>query len=183
MFQSAAEILYLLLPAIAANMAPVFATHYDWLPGLNHPLDGGLSLNNHRLLGDNKTIRGLAVGLIAGSLLGFIQYLLSEQSWSKSLSLIDYSSAPTAIIVAGTISFAALLGDVIKSFIKRRLGKSSGVSWIPYDQIDFAIGALIIAALFTTLTITHFIVAVTFIGLGSYLVSRIGVTLKIKKTI
>lgn len=181
MLQPALEILYLLLPAIAANMAPVFATHQDWMPGLNKSLDGGLSLNKNRLLGDNKTIRGLLVGIIFGSIVGFIQYALSGQSWTSSLSLIDYSSAPNVITFAAAISVGALVGDMAKSFIKRRLGKLSGESWMPFDQIDFAIGALIVAALYTPITYSHIAAAIIFIGLGSYLVSAIGVALDIKK--
>ncbi|MEM3153941.1 MAG: CDP-archaeol synthase, partial [Candidatus Woesearchaeota archaeon] len=36
----------------------------------------------------------------------------------------------------------ALLGDSIKSFFKRRLGILPGRPWIPFDQVDYAIGAL-----------------------------------------
>ena len=183
MLQSTLEILYLLLPAMAANMAPVFATHGDWLPGLNRPIDAGLSINRHRLLGDNKTIRGLIFGILFGSIIGIIQYGLSDQSWTSAISLIDYSSAPGVIVFAAAISLGALIGDAVESLIKRRLGKTSGESWSPFDQVDFAIGALAFAALYTPITFSHIISAIIFIGLGSYLVSHIGVSLKIKKTI
>ncbi|KAA0006124.1 MAG: CDP-archaeol synthase, partial [Thermoplasmata archaeon] len=40
--------------------------------------------------------------------------------------------------------FGALLGDIVESFFKRRVGKERGEDWIPFDQVDFLIGALIL---------------------------------------
>ena len=41
-----------------------------------------------------------------------------------------------------SICIGALLGDIIESFFKRRIGKSRGENWIPFDQIDFILGVL-----------------------------------------
>jgi hypothetical protein len=32
--------------------------------------------------------------------------------------------------------------DSVKSFVKRRVGIAPGAPWIPFDQLDFVIGAL-----------------------------------------
>jgi CDP-2,3-bis-(O-geranylgeranyl)-sn-glycerol synthase len=50
----------------------------------------------------------------------------------------------------------ALLGDVIESFFKRRIGKDRGQDWIPFDQLDFLIGALTFSLLMSEiLSLTH----------------------------
>ncbi len=36
----------------------------------------------------------------------------------------------------------AMAGDIAKSFVKRRAGIAAGRPWIPWDQIDFVLGAL-----------------------------------------
>jgi CDP-2,3-bis-(O-geranylgeranyl)-sn-glycerol synthase len=35
-----------------------------------------------------------------------------------------------------------MAGDVAKSFLKRRAGVAPGDAWIPWDQVDFVLGAL-----------------------------------------
>ena len=59
--------------------------------------------------------------------------------------------AGVALVAAYALALSALLasfgagamaGDVAKSFVKRRLGIAPGHPWIPWDQVDFALGAL-----------------------------------------
>jgi CDP-2,3-bis-(O-geranylgeranyl)-sn-glycerol synthase len=35
-----------------------------------------------------------------------------------------------------------MAGDSAKSFVKRRLGIAAGEPWMPWDQLDFVLGAL-----------------------------------------
>jgi CDP-2,3-bis-(O-geranylgeranyl)-sn-glycerol synthase len=35
-------------------------------------------------------------------------------------------------------------GDALKSLVKRRVGIAPGAPWIPWDQLDFALGALVL---------------------------------------
>ena len=42
----------------------------------------------------------------------------------------------------------ALCGDLVKSFIKRRLGKERGERWGIADQYDLVAGAFLLSALF-----------------------------------
>lgn len=156
------ETIWLLAPAALANMAPVFAARYDWLPPLKLPVDCGLAWHGRRLLGDNKTIRGFVIGGLAAALVGSLQ---------------------SAVIQGTVIGLSALLSDAAFSFIKRRLNIPPGASWMPFDQIDFVIGALFAAWFFVPLTAPHVIFSIIIFGLGSYLVSAIGVTLGIKKSL
>ena len=41
------------------------------------------------------------------------------------------------------MGLGALIGDLIKSFFKRRLGLKPGARFVPFDQTDFVVGALI----------------------------------------
>jgi CDP-2,3-bis-(O-geranylgeranyl)-sn-glycerol synthase len=50
-----------------------------------------------------------------------------------------------------SISMGALFGDIVESFFKRRIGKERGESWYPFDQLDFVLGALILALLMSTI--------------------------------
>ena len=77
------ELLYFMLPAFLANMAPVFAKGH--LKFLNRPLDFGLSLFGRPLLGDNKTWRGLVVGVLVGALVGLLVGACGNNRHSKGI--------------------------------------------------------------------------------------------------
>ena len=56
--------------------------------------------------------------------------------------LNEFGRFPTMIPVIGSICFGALLGDIVESFFKRRVGRKRGENWIPFDQLDFILGVL-----------------------------------------
>jgi len=158
---------------MVANMAPVFASKYNILLWLNKPIDFGRTLNGKRMLGENKTFRGLVVGVAAALCMGILLTFFTD--------IYPYNSFPLAIVYSGATGFAALLADSIKSFFKRRVGIESGQLWIPFDQIDFVIGASLVAMFFVEISFIMFMVAIICIGFLSYIVSRIGFALHIKK--
>lgn len=140
--------LWFLLPAGAANMAPVFAAKA--MPALAAPVDGGLEIRGRRLFGDHKTWRGIAVGILASTIVFAVQKELSAQAWAKGLSWIDYASAP--MLTGPLLGMGALGGDLVKSFVKRQLDIAPGRSWIPFDQIDWLIGLLLVASILSEIT-------------------------------
>src|SRR3990172_6960110 len=121
------QVFYVMIPAFLANMAPPVLAKYS---PLNAPMDFGFSLGGIRIFGDQKTWAGFVIGIIVAVLAGFI---LSKVYWPFDFSAITWS----ALVGAGT-----LLGDAVKSFFKRRVGIKSGKPWIPFDQVDYTIGAL-----------------------------------------
>jgi CDP-2,3-bis-(O-geranylgeranyl)-sn-glycerol synthase len=178
------ETLWIFLPAMAANMAPVFAARYNWLSVLDKPLDGHLCVRGRRVLGDNKTIRGLVVGVLFGALFGYIQSLLyTTTQWAVALSLVSYASPVFAMGLGGLLGFGALVGDAIKSCIKRGIDIAPGKQLPAFDQIDFVLGASAVAWMMTDITITHIAIALMTIGVGSFVISYIGVALRIKKSL
>jgi len=134
------ELLYLFLPGYFANGSPPIIAKLPLLRRWNTPLDLGGSWNGKRLLGDNKTLRGV----IMGTLLAGLVFLLQKFSLSAVVSTpsIHYSSLPWWFGLL--FGFGALfLGDCGKSFIKRRLGLAPGKPWVPFDQIDYTAGAFL----------------------------------------
>jgi len=183
MFQIILEVLWLLLPAGIANMAPAIAAHYNWMPRFAGPIDAGLSIGGRRIFGAHKTIRGFIVGVIGGAIAGLLQFIVRDLPLIKSISLLSYEPVWFACVFGAALGFGALTGDAMKSFFKRRLHIAPGKSWKPFDQIDFVIGALVTAFFFTEISFAHFVVALITFGIVTFFVSVIGVALRIKQSI
>ena len=179
----AAQTLWYFLPALIANMAPVFATRYNWLASLAQPLDRGYRLGDDRLLGESKTIRGLVVAILFGSLTAFFQYTVQEEGIFQAIALYHLPTAVSAAVWGAVLGLAALLGDLIKSFFKRRLHIQPGRPWIPWDQIDVVLGVFIFASWMYPLPLSHLFFSLIIILLLMFCVSTLGVQLKIKEKI
>lgn len=133
------------LPAWIANATPV-------LGGGGRPIDGGhVFRDGRRLLGKGKTIRGFLVGIVFGTLTGIAQFLAAPylrpllQMFVTVTSEMDYvlfMQVPVAILM----SCGALTGDLVGSFIKRRVNIKSGDPSPVMDQLGFIIMALLFTA-------------------------------------
>ena len=119
------ELIWFMLPAYAGNMAPPFVRFWH---GWNRPI-------HRRALGEHKTVVGFGAGVAVAIVVAFLQ------SRTSAAVLLWEPDAWLAIGLASGVG--ALGGDAIKSFFKRRLGIAPGAPWIPADQLDFVIGALI----------------------------------------
>ena len=51
------------------------------------------------------------------------------------------------------MGFGALGGDLIKSLFKRRLNRKPGQPFVPFDQLDFVVGALAFSWIMVPLTL------------------------------
>jgi CDP-2,3-bis-(O-geranylgeranyl)-sn-glycerol synthase len=123
-------------------MCPVIFAKLGLFKSLAKPIDGGRIMNGQPLFGANKSWRGLLAGIIGGLIISGIQAILFRTSpFFQDLSLFDYR--PIWIyfgILAGT---GAIIGDLIKSFFKRRVNIKAGDSWPIFDQLDFIFGFFI----------------------------------------
>ncbi|MEX1997284.1 MAG: CDP-archaeol synthase [Candidatus Andersenbacteria bacterium] len=173
-------VLWFFLPALVANIAPVLAARYRWLPRLAYPLDGYRIITGERILGDNKTMRGLIMGLLFGSVTGLLQYF-GQVLVPEPIVLLPHPGF--AFFWGAWLALGALLGDALKSFIKRRRYLAPGKSWIPFDQIDVVIGVLLLTQWWQPLTLLQIIVALVVVGIAMYITSVLGVTTKIKKSL
>jgi CDP-2,3-bis-(O-geranylgeranyl)-sn-glycerol synthase len=146
------------LPAYVANGFAVFAKAIR----SRHQIDGGRELDDGQpVLGPGKTWEGFLVGLLSGVLIGALQvvtapYLLfiivQYVYLPPELVPIVLMSLPLVILVA----LGALVGDIIGSFIKRRLKLARGQPAPILDQLDFLIMAMLLGAIITPI---HWVLA------------------------
>jgi len=138
------QALWLVLPAYIAN-------GFALLLGGGPPIDLGKKWKDgKRILGDGKTWRGLISGAFVGMTGGFglsVVAIYANNSEFSFLGLNEFGRFPLMILIIGSICFGALLGDIIKSFFKRRVGIDRGGDWIPFDQLDFILGVLLFSFL------------------------------------
>jgi CDP-2,3-bis-(O-geranylgeranyl)-sn-glycerol synthase len=121
------DLLLLLLPIYVANSSPVVL-------GGGAPLDFKRMLpDGRRVFGDGKTIRGFVGGVLAGTLAGGLAAAIYLSPF--------FPSQEIQFFAAFILSFGALSGDAIGSFIKRRMGVDSGKPFL-LDTVLFLIIAL-----------------------------------------
>ncbi len=122
--------LYFFLPAYIANMSPVL---FRKIPFLEKPI-------SEKYFGSHKTWRGLIVAVIMGIIIFGLQKIAYTLGFTQ-LALIDYSDY--SLLVGLFLGAGAILGDLVKSYYKRKAEIPPGDPWVPFDQIDFAVGGLI----------------------------------------
>ncbi len=130
---------WLMLPAYVPNNAAV-------LTGGGPPIDAGRTWNGKRVLGDGKTWRGTAGGILAGVGLGLVlNQLAGSVSSALSFTVPEFPIAALFALAAG-----AMLGDILASFLKRRTGRERGAAFPGIDQLDFVVVSLVLTALVAT---------------------------------
>ena len=128
-----------MLPAYVPNNAAVLA-------GGGRPIDGGRSWGGRRLLGDGKTWRGTAAGILAGVALAAVLTLFAADARAATgIAVPAFTPAAALSLAAG-----AMLGDVLASFLKRRTGRERGAMFPGLDQLDFVVVSLPLTALVAT---------------------------------
>ena len=141
------QALWLILPAYVANASAL-------LLGGGTPIDFGKTwYDGRRILGDGKTWEGLFFGTLMGVTAGFGFSALAKYADSINfpIHIDDFTGFPMMIPIIFSICFGALIGDILESFFKRRVGKERGEDWIPFDQIDFILGVLLFSFLMSSL--------------------------------
>ena len=142
-----------------ANGTPVIAKRL-FGERLAVPHDAGVVLGDgQRLFGPSKTLRGLVLAVAA---CGAVAWALGHPAGAGALF--------------GAIS---MLGDLISSFVKRRLGKAASSRAMLLDQIPESLlpllalsGAFALSALDITMTVVVFTLASL---LGSRVLYRLGI--------
>lgn len=158
------DLIYLMLPVYAANMAPPFARFW---PGWNRPI-------SRRRLGEHKTVIGFLLGIAAGVVVALIQY---EIAWNRSLVRYD-----DWLVLGIALGAGAMIGDCTKSFFKRQLRIAPGRPWIPADQLDFIIGGLIALSFWIKLSWLDLVWIMTLSFAGDVLVNHAAFWLRIRDT-
>jgi CDP-2,3-bis-(O-geranylgeranyl)-sn-glycerol synthase len=132
------QALWLMLPAYVANASAVKL-------GGGTPMDFGKVLKDgRRVFGPGKTWRGFALGGLAGLIVGGLLHALAT---AAGAGVTDFGAGSAWLLTCAGLAWGALLGDAVKSFVKRRLGKERGAPWLGPDQLDFVLGAWLCALL------------------------------------
>lgn len=129
-----ATAVWAMLPAYVPNNVAVLA-------GGGRPIDGGRTWNGRRVLGDGKTWRGTIVGTVAGVLLA----LLLNTIHDPVMGVLGVTLPTFPVTGAVGLALGAMLGDIGASFLKRRTGRERGAAFPGLDQLDFVVGALLLA--------------------------------------
>ncbi len=160
--------LYFFLPAYVANMSPVLL---KWLP-FHQPI-------YEKKFGSHKTWRGLIVAVLMGGLVFYLQKLAYISGFTK-FALIDYSGF--SVLLGFLLGFGAIIGDLVKSYYKRKAGIKPGDSWIPYDQLDSVIGGILFSFFVYVPTISVIVILLILSPILHILTNFIGYWLKINKS-
>ena len=143
---------FVLLLAIA-NGTPVIA---EKLLGrfLSHPLDAGKTFIDGRpLFGSSKTIRGIVVAVMATSVCAPVL----DVTW------------PTGSL----IGVVAMAGDLISSFVKRRMGHPPSSRALGLDQIPESLSPALACMSRLGLAVADVILIVALFSVGELVLSRL----------
>lgn len=155
-------------------MAPVL---FGRLPLLNVPVDFGRSWRGKKVFGPNKTWRGLVTGCLAAIGIVYLQRWLSPHT--ANINLVNYASIN--LVTLGLAQGAgALGGDLVESFAKRQTNIPAGRSWVPFDQLDWIIGAVVLTYYLAHLDTAQMLTALALFGLLHPLANLVGYALKLK---
>lgn len=151
-----AEVLWLVMPVLLGGLVHVLVIKRRLWPALARvPLDGGRTWRGRRWLGENKTLRGVVVMVIATTIFALIEGELWRRfEWARSISPVNYAEVPP-LRWGLLLGFGYVLGELPNSFLKRQLdippgGSTRGgrgvIFWLA-DQLDSLIGVLVAIAM------------------------------------
>lgn len=164
------KILWIFLPGAFANMAPLIFQRINFL---NIPI-------NKKLFGENKTYRGLFFGIVLSIMIAFLQRL--SGALFRSIEIINYNEI-NIFIFGLFMGLGALMGDLLKSLIKRKLNIAPGKSFPIFDQIDWIIGVIIVLRFYINITIDFIVISILLLGTLHFLTNIVSYKLRIRKTI
>lgn len=135
-------VLWLTLPLFGANMLAVLTGRGG------DPIDGGRTWSDgERILGDGKTWQGLFLApLLAVVITQFLGWLTYGNDNLKYLTRIWFAGPWEGWLPMLSLAYGALLGDLVKSFFKRRRRQVRGAAWPFWDQFDAVVGGFAVCS-------------------------------------
>lgn len=174
------QLFWFFLPVATANMAPVIFKNQ--LLALAKPIDGGRLFRGQPLFGDHKTWRGLLVATLTGGVVFLLQWLLTQQFPEQLTNWAPFDLTQGPWWFGFLFGFAAIFGDLAKSFFKRRVNIAPGKTWFPFDQIDLVVFSTFVAIVVFPITATMVIAVCVITPLMHVSVNRVAFWLQLKDT-
>ncbi|MFB6075658.1 MAG: CDP-2,3-bis-(O-geranylgeranyl)-sn-glycerol synthase [Candidatus Aenigmatarchaeota archaeon] len=136
---------WIIIPAYAANgFAPMANGH--------RRIDFGKKFFGKPLFGAGKTWEGLLFSVFIGTLCGLVQ--IYAHPYLNPMALEEgFSLQALSIYSVFFVALGAMLGDILGSFIKRRVGMKRGESLLLGDQLDFLLIGFLFASVFMEVSI------------------------------
>ena len=129
-------LLYLFVPAFVANATPVLVKDMMFIKRWNTPICT-------RLFGAHKTYRGFFFGVSFGMFASLMQFGAIDVYPALKEITILHNTLNQSLLVGFLLSFGALAGDAVESFVKRRKKLPPGKALPFWDGVDYIIGAII----------------------------------------
>ena len=168
------EAIWLILPAYAANgLIPIFRG--------KHPIDFNKKFFDRQpILGKGKSWEGLVFACIIGIVIALIQaFAYPFLPWD--LSPIQLTIVPMTATLGFLLGFGAVIGDMVGSFIKRRLKLQRGRPAPLLDQEDFLLGALLFASFIIAIKIEWVIILLILTPIIHFVASFVGYKIRLKR--
>lgn len=154
---------WIIIPAYAANgFAPLAR-------GRRRIDFGKKFIDGSDLLGPGKTWEGLLLALLVGTAFGMLEVVLHPYLNPIALEA-GFSLQRLSFTSVFFVALGAMVGDMVGSFIKRRIKIRRGESAPLLDQLDFVFGAFFFASFFvelTSISVLIFIIITPFVHLLS----------------
>jgi hypothetical protein len=184
--------LWLSLPIILGGITHVVAIKKNVLPSLTRlRLDGGAQLRGRDLFGENKTVRGALVMILATlfwtTVLDRLQAGFSLSSELRYIAPEQLGTIELGVVLGG----AYILGELPNSFLKRQLDIEPGetasgpMKWFFWllDQMDSAVMVLAVLCLVKPLNLQVYTVVLVLTVLLHPAIAALMVTLGLKERV
>src|SRR5262245_37798102 len=180
---------YTLSPLLVGLAFHGLCIKFGWLGWLARPIDAGATLRGRRLLGANKTYRGvLAVALGTSAGVG-LQMVLHRAGVARAAELLPYTN-PWVIGLGFAIGAAAMLAELPNSLLKRQLGIAPGTAargmkaafFFVLDQVDMLLGVWVVLGLVIGVTVSRVLWSVVFLFITHQLLTVAGYQLGMRAT-
>lgn len=109
------------LPILISGLFFIASMKYGWFTSLHKPIDFGQRIGKTEIFGPNKNWRGALFYILGGTLITYLLHLLQpSQNWVAPV----FSNEPLLLGLSSCSAY--VLGELINSFVKRRLGITPG---------------------------------------------------------
>ncbi|MCK5023828.1 MAG: CDP-2,3-bis-(O-geranylgeranyl)-sn-glycerol synthase [Candidatus Aenigmarchaeota archaeon] len=166
------EAVWILWPAYGANGLCMLSRG-------KYPIDGGKTFRGKQILGPGKTWEGLFTGAFIGMLIATFQmFMFPLLPWD--LSPVQLNILPMSPLIGLVIGFGVMIGDLVGSIIKRRIGLARGKPAPLLDQLDFIVGMLVLLSFVAVLKWEWVVILLIITPVIHIIANRIAYIIKLK---